>query len=35
MSAGKRVVRQYPMAFKVDAVKLLEKGYTISKRPTA
>ncbi len=31
MSEGKRVVRQYPMAFKVDAVKLLEeKGYTVS-----
>ncbi len=32
MSEGKRVVRQYPMEFKVDAVKLLEeKGYTVSK----
>lgn len=31
MSEGKRVVRQYPMEFKVDAVKLLEeKGYTVS-----
>ena len=31
MSEGKRVVRQYPMAFKVDTVKLLEeKGYTVS-----
>jgi transposase len=31
MSEGKRVVRQYPVAFKVDAVKLLEeKGYTVS-----
>lgn len=31
MSEGKRVVRQYPIEFKVDAVKLLEEqGYTIS-----
>ncbi len=31
MSEGKRVVRQYPMEFKVNAVKLLEeKGYTVS-----
>ena len=31
MFEGKRVVRQYPMEFKVDAVKLLEeKGYTVS-----
>ncbi len=31
MSEGKRVVRQYPREFKVDAVKLLEeKGYTVS-----
>ncbi len=31
MSEGKRVVRQYPMEFKVDAVKLLEEqGYTVS-----
>lgn len=31
MSEGKRVVRQYPMEFKIDAVKLLEeKGYTVS-----
>ncbi len=31
MSEGKRVVRQYPIEFKVDAVKLLEEqGYTVS-----
>ncbi len=31
MSEGKRVVRQYPVEFKIDAVKLLEEqGYTIS-----
>lgn len=31
MSESKRVVRQYPREFKVDAVKLLEeKGYTVS-----
>jgi transposase len=31
MFEGKRVVRQYPMEFEVDAVKLLEeKGYTVS-----
>lgn len=31
MPAGKRVVRQYPLEFKVDAVKLLEdQGYTVS-----
>lgn len=31
MSEGKRVVRQYPIEFKIDAVKLLEeKGYTVS-----
>ena len=31
MSEGKRVVRQYPVEFKVDAVKLLEEqGYTVS-----
>ena len=31
MSEGERVVRQYPMEFKVDAVKLLEEqGYTVS-----
>ena len=31
MAEGKRVVRQYPMEFKIDAVELVEKqGYTIS-----
>lgn len=31
MSEGKRVVRQYPIEFKSDAVKLLEEqGYTIA-----
>ena len=31
MSEGKCVVRQYPIEFKVDAVKLLEEqGYTVS-----
>lgn len=31
MPEGKRVVRQYPMEFKVDAVKLLEdQGYIVS-----
>ena len=31
MSEGKRVVRQYPLEFKIDAVKLLEeKSYTVS-----
>lgn len=31
MPEGKRVVRQYPPEFKVDAVKLLEdQGYTVS-----
>ena len=30
MSEGKRVVRHYPVEFKIDAVKLLEKGYTVS-----
>ncbi len=31
MSEGKRVVRQYPVESKIDAVKLLEKqGYTVS-----
>ena len=31
MPEGKQVVRQYPVAFKVDAVKLLEdQGHTVS-----
>ena len=31
MSEGKGVIRQHPIAFKVDAVKLLEEqGYTVS-----
>ena len=34
MSEGKRIVRQFPIEFKVDAVKLPEKqgykGYTVS-----
>ncbi len=29
MSEGKRVVRQYPMEFKVDAVKLLEENVRV------
>lgn len=31
MPEGKRVVRQYPLEFKIDAVKLVEeKSYTVS-----
>jgi transposase len=31
MAEEKRVVRQYPMAFKLDAVKLvLERGYSVA-----
>ena len=31
MSEGKRIARQYPIEFKVDAVKLLEEqSYTVS-----
>jgi len=34
MSEGKRVVRQYPMEFKVDAVKLLDEvALKLNQRP--
>ena len=36
MAEGKRVLRQYPVEFKIDAVRLLEeKGYTMSEAATS